>query len=147
MSIHMERKRARRRRREIRDEQGMTLIELVTALFVVGVGVFGALQMYQFSLDQARHMGERATARQIVQGQLENLRAAPFDTLQDGEGIPFSVADCLAERLVNMEARMTVMDRSADTAGLKEVSVTVRWTGAHGRTIEAAGITMIARKR
>ena len=126
---------------------GFSLMEITCALFVITVGVFGALQMYSLALEKTRAVNEYAIAASVLQNEMETLRALPFEQLADGDTLPFRSATPAVEKLVKAKTSVAVRDRSEGTPGLKEVRVSVAWTGDQGRRIEKTLTTLIANKR
>ena len=125
---------------------GIALVELVTALFVLMVGLLGALQMYHFCLDKTRAVKELNTATTALQNEMEFIRALPLTALANGEHLSFrSETPGLAD-LVNVEATVKVEDYPDGPRGLKRIALRVRWTGENGRTIEKGLVTLIAGK-
>jgi len=89
---------------------------------------------------------EYALARSALQNEMETLRALPFAVLQEGPAQPFRSVTPGLEKLVNVKTAVSIIDRSEGGTGLKEVRVTLRWTGEHGRLIEKSLATFIADK-
>ncbi len=127
--------------------RGFSLIELTCALFVVTVGVFGALQLYTVGLTKMKTVDEYAVALRVLNNEVETLRALPFAELQPATKIPFRSHTPEGERLVNATGTVTITDRSEGGARLREVFVRLRWTGEYGRTIDKSLTTLIAEKR
>jgi len=121
---------------------GFSLMELTAALFVLSVGLLGAIQMYHVGVDKTRVLGEKAIAAAAIQNELETLRAAPFSALTNTEEGTFRSETPGLARLVNATGRVMIADE--DCPGLKRVTVSIRWTGEHGRTIEQSVTTLIA---
>ena len=128
-------------------DAGFSLIELTCALFIVTLGVFGIIQMYLVGMDKTRAVNEYAVAFQALNNEIETLRALPFEAFEEGKDLPFRSETPALERLVHARGTVTVVDRTAETPGLKQVRARLRWTGEHGRIIEKHVTTLIARKR
>ena len=122
---------------------GIALVELVTALFVLTAGLFGAMQMYHFCLSKTRALNESALALHTLANELETVRALPFAELKNGEALPFRSRTPALEELVNAEGTVRIEDYAP---GLKQVTVRIRWTGEHGRTVAKQLVTLIADK-
>ena len=129
-----------------RHNRGASLLELTCALFVVTLGAFGALHMYMLGMDKTKNVHEYDIAMQALNNEVETLRAVAFDELTVGKELPFVSETPAAERLINVERRAAIVDKTGDTRGLKQVRVHIRWTGEHGRTIEKHLTTLIAKK-
>ncbi|HPO14131.1 MAG TPA: hypothetical protein PLI09_11850 [Candidatus Hydrogenedentes bacterium] len=128
-----------------RRNRGIGHLELLCALFVVTVGAFGAIQMHMLSMDSTKAVNEYAIALRALNNEMETLRALPFSALEDGSH-PFKSETPELERLVR-PAGTCVIKEYAGVPDLKEVQVSLRWTGAHGRRIEKHLTTLIAKKR
>ena len=107
----------------------------------------GTLTMYHFALDKMRTMREMAIANEVVQTQVEMLRAAPFASLEDCENAPFklgAVSD--VSTLVNATPSLSIRASGDPALRLKEVTVLLRWTGDSGRTMKHGVTTLITDK-
>ena len=80
-------------------------------------------------------------ASELLRNEMETLRAAPFEALTSRASL--TQASPAMESLHQPEATVVV---SEVTPGLKEVSVSLKWQSRHGRWIERALVTRIARK-
>ena len=125
---------------------GAALVELVTALFLVSFGIFSVLTMYHVGMTNARAIREHDWVMNALQNELEGLRATSFAELPpvwDGEFR--ATAPDLAE-LVNVRTHLTMAPHLEGRADLLEVTVSIRWSGEHGRTIEKSLVTLLAEK-
>lgn len=61
-----------------RHERGVTLVEMVVALLVLGVGVFGAVSLFSASSETANGARNRSVADEIVESELELMRSLPY---------------------------------------------------------------------
>ena len=125
---------------------GATLVELVVALAVVTVGLFGVLQSYLVAMDKTRVANEYYIATRALSNEIETLRGLPFEELADGPGQPFRSRTPELERLVQAEATVSIVDRSGATHGLKLVRAQLRWRGDNGRRIEKQLVSLIANR-
>jgi len=124
---------------------GFTLIELVTAMGVLGIGVFAIVTSFHYGLEKVRAMQEMHTAQTVAQNQLEQLRAAPFGELKEAEHEPMPAASAL-ETLVKARMEKSVRVYGEPKLGLREVEVTVSWVGDAGRPMHASALTLIGDK-
>ena len=125
---------------------GLAVVELVTALFIVSFGIFSVLTMYHVGMTNARAIREHDWVMNALQNELEGLRATSFAELTpvwDGE--VRATAPDLAE-LVNARTHLTMAPHLEGRADLLEVTVSIRWSGEHGRTIEKSLVTLLAEK-
>ncbi len=134
-------------RRLLRNESGVTLIELTAALFVLTVGMFGVIQMYHYGLGKMHALNESAVAMEAIQNEIETLRSLPFSQLRNTDSGPFVSETPTLASLVNATPSVTIKDFAAGPKRLKEVTVSIRWTGENGRTIEKKVTTLIGDRR
>lgn len=125
---------------------GFTILELVCALFILSTGLFGVITMYHFGITKMRTLHEYGIAMQAIENELETLRALPFAALEDAAQAPFTSDPDALNLLVNAAASVAIAKPLDAPQGLKRVTVRVRWTGEHGRTIEKRVTTFIADK-
>jgi len=125
---------------------GFALLELIAALFVLAVGLMGALQMHNVIAAKLRHMDECQTAARAVDAEIETLRAMPFNQLADRENAPFVSEPFGTGDLVNFTPSLTIRPHTDANLKLKHVTAAVRWTGENGRTIEKSAATLIAER-
>ena len=131
----------------MKNESGVTLIELTAALFVLIVGMFGVIQMYHYGLGKMHALNESAVAMEAVQNEIETLRSLPFSQLRNTDSGRFVSETPALSSLVNATPSVTIKDCGGEPKGLKEVTVSVRWTGENGRTIEKKVTTLIGDRR
>lgn len=121
--------------------RGFTLLELTCALFIITVAGFGTIQLYNVGVNKILVMQELDVASELLRNEMETLRAMPFDMVTSGDTLSNPSAALTA--LHRPETTIRVADLSP---GLKEVSVTLKWQSRHGRWIERALVTRVARK-
>lgn len=124
---------------------GFTLLELLAALFILTVGLFGVIQMHHVGLGKLRVLNESIVASHAVQNEIEHLRALPFAALQNVQNGPFHSKSPEPARLVNAKPAVTIEDFRG-TPRLKKVTASLAWTGEYGRTIRKSVTTLIADK-
>lgn len=126
--------------------QGFALMEATAALFVAAVGLFGVLQMYEYGTQTLRTVQEHTIAGRALQNEIESLRGLPFDKMEPGEKLEFVSETPETERLVRAKAWVDIRERKEAQGELLQVSVSLRWTGEHGRRIKRSVTTLVARK-
>jgi len=129
-----------------RKYSGFALVELIAALFILTIGMFGVIQMYHFGMAKMHAMNESAVAIRAVRNEVETLRAVPFDELRNVEAGPFRSETPAVAELVNVVPAVAIKDYGDGTQRLKEVTVAIEWTGEHGRLIRKSVTTLIADK-
>jgi hypothetical protein len=107
------------------------MVEMIVAISVLTVGVFGALQLYHVGLRRSHEMQQHQAARLVLDNALEELRAMAGGNLESGPlAIPPAVADQLEE------ASGEVVVRTHGVAGLREVTVRLAYVSYLGRAVE-----------
>ncbi len=133
-------------------ESGVTIVEMLVATFILGVGVMGAASLFVASAESASVSRSQADATDIATGDVEEIRSWPFDAVgidvtADGYVPVVEGRQTVSEPTDNrVEPTETVerdgvefeVDRSvtwarvgADRQAYKIVTVTVTWQ-AHG---------------
>ncbi|MBI4559177.1 MAG: hypothetical protein HY706_16455 [Candidatus Hydrogenedentes bacterium] len=125
---------------------GFSLIELIGALAIVTIGLFGAFQMFHYSLQKTDFLRELAIVQQTLQNEIESLRALPYAELVNTDGRYFVSRTPALDELVNVTSRVSIRDYPDGTPGLKEVIVSLEWASRDGRMIEKQLTTLIADK-
>ena len=99
--------------RGLRDDRGLTLLELVVAVAVLSIGSLAAIR----ATDQSRHVIAGATprilARVVAQNRAEELR------FLGGRGLPDTMQ-------MGGHSFVITTDRTATAGGLVQASITVR---------------------
>lgn len=125
---------------------GFALMEATTALFVAAVGLFGVIQMFQYGARTLHTIQEHTIASRALQNEVESLRGLPFDSLEPGTRLDFFSTTPEMARLLRSSAWVEIRDREEAVGQLLQVTVSLRWTGEHGRRIKRSVTTLIARK-
>ena len=123
---------------------GFTMLELTAALFILTVGLFGVISMYQFGIAKMHAINESAVAMSAIQNEIETLRSIPFAEIENVENAPFRSSTPITAKLVNATPTVTISDYGEPSRSLKKVTVALIWTGEHGRTIEKRITTLIS---
>lgn len=126
--------------------RGIALIELTCSLFIFSIGMLGVIQMYHVCISKTRVVDEYAIAMRAIENELESLRAMPFDELDDLDGVFISNTPSLS-KLVNALETTAVTEFGEDSANLRQVTATVKWTSEKGRTVTKSVTTLIAKKQ
>ena len=125
-------------------QRGFTLLELVTALFVLTVGLLGVITMYHFGIGKLRYLNENAVALRAVQNEIEALRAKSFEAVEPVAGGSFISETPEARRLTGARASVTIADYPDAEGELKEITARLTWRGDQGRQITKTATTLIA---
>ena len=125
---------------------GFSLLELTAALFVITVGLFGAMQMYFHGAAKLRAVNQSALAMRSVENELETLRALPFDELDDATERSFVTDTSEIVELLGAQASVTIQDYDETTLPLKQISAIVEWRGENGRLIRKSVTTLVGKR-
>ncbi|HUW62704.1 MAG TPA: hypothetical protein VMZ06_16980 [Candidatus Bathyarchaeia archaeon] len=125
---------------------GFSLIEMTAALFVLGAGLLGTVQMYQFAIAKIQTMRESEIAARAVEEEIEALRAMPFKALEPGEELDFFSKPVDLDKLADAALQLSIRPHPDAALELKEVTAIVRWRGENGRLMEKDLTTFIAAK-
>lgn len=117
-------------------EAGFTLAELLAALAVLAVGLYGLATVFAGSTRVTGSAGGRTQALAIVGGELERLRAVPYDALGLAGGDPAGTEDGSGTAAIG--GRTFTVTRAVDWAQAgddpaeryKRLTVTVSWDEA-----------------
>lgn len=107
-------------RRNSNPRRGFSIVELLCAVMVLGIGVAGLTQGLTTALGSTREAAIHTTASLLAAGQMETLRADNF--LVEGETEGEGTGD-----LSNYSWRQTVEETA--TQGLYEVTIVVEHSG------------------
>jgi hypothetical protein len=128
-----------------RRRTGFTLLELVTAMGMLGIGVFAVVTSFHYGLEKVRAVCISCTAQTVAQNELEKLRAAPYDELKLTEGTPLPATPAL-EKLVKVSMGKRVQVYGEPKLGLREVEVRISWIGDGARPMYASALTLVGNK-
>ena len=70
---------------------GFTLVEVVIALFLIGMGVLAAAPMFMYAMHANAVGGEKGAAGALGVEQMEDLRAQPFSSLTAGGSLTVNI--------------------------------------------------------
>ena len=69
--------------------EGIALLELVTALVIISIGLLGVVQMYQIGIGKIRESQRRTIALHAIDNEIETLRALPSTEFSAGRELPW----------------------------------------------------------
>lgn len=124
---------------------GFTYLELTAALFVFSLGIMSVFQLFHFTLSKTRVIKEDTIAMRAVQNEMETLRVEPFSELVDGTSGLTSACPELAQ-LKDAHGEVRITPYETLPGELKQVQVTVEWTGDNGRHRAQSSVTLIGNR-
>jgi len=130
----------------IRHRRGVSLIEILVAVFIFLVAVIGIIPVISSTLTGSREANQRAIAAALAQEKLEELRNSEYDSIASGQdvndqGDPVGLDEYGNEG--GIYYRSWEVEDGAPMVGAKTVTVTVTWTEHRVNTYEMS--TIIAR--
>lgn len=129
--------------RRLRNCGGFTLVEVIAAALILALGLLALVSACQAGRETQRRAVYMAVARDIAQTQIEELRAAQFDSVLAQAGdTNWSVSSLPAGNRVFMSVARYP---DASATRLCRVSIRVIWPEAAG-TREISYETLIARR-
>ena len=118
---------------------GFTLVELITALFVLSAGAFGAFHLYSLNMSQTQEMVQEQQATTALMNMME---IACADLPAVGQHGPDPDTRVLLERLRDPVAGLVVARH--DATGLYEVTANITWQARTGRNRQLSFTTFRA---
>lgn len=121
-------------RRRLASEDGISMVEMLVALVVISVALFGLLGTLVASARSITDQRLRSTATRVATEHLETMRAAGFDALATTSGTPTTTTATKDGRAFTLET--TITEEAAAPTGVivpagaptvKTVRVVVRW--------------------
>jgi len=132
----------------IKLNQGFTLIETMIAILILSIGLIGLFTAFSNGPATIRRTAEISTATKVAQDAMEIIRDSSFATItgwgtfsnQDFTTITGNATQGLAN--LNSGAVLLSISDFIDS-NIKQVSITVQWTGAQGQTFSRSITTLI----
>jgi prepilin-type N-terminal cleavage/methylation domain-containing protein len=125
------------KRRQARQDDGVTMIEMTIALVLVSVAVLGLLGSFSVTAAGIQKQQYRAKAERIALDKNEHLRLADYDSADLSLGTHTGTATAVDGS--TFQYSYVVVERAAGTGQdgdiVKEIRTTVSWTGAHTGSI------------
>lgn len=124
-----------------RSEQGLSLLEVLISMVILGIGVLGLAPMLVLSIDANSTSRDFSIATQLAKEKLEFYEAEPTIS-----GVPFS------DEETNLRGRFSrqtyVIDNASDTTlpdDIYQISVTMSWPDDLGQ-IHSTSMSTLVRK-
>lgn len=116
---------------------GFTLIEVMIALLVLGIGVFSVVQLYPMSLKIGNASKNLTLATNLAQAKVEEVISLQYDNIPLGTIEPRQrVSGDPADPFYNFERETIViyvngdLQESLEDLGLKKITTTMYWYNA-----------------
>lgn len=130
----------------LKNNGGFTLVELMVAMIIVSVGMFGVLQSINVSLQYNLKNELRNEGVRIGEKYMTDLRGKPFDKISTPSYTPFSETG-----KVRGGSKQFVIERSSQVLAYvdtqpssKQLTVTVKWAYRNVTTLNRV-ITVVAK--
>lgn len=104
-------------------ENGFTLVEVLMALFLIGIGVLAAAPMFMYAMQGNATGADFGSVGAIAVERMEQLRAAPFVTLTAGGSLSADVTGYFDAGNPDYTVRWTITD---NVNPVKSKTITVR---------------------
>lgn len=126
--------------RAYRNREGIALLELITALVIVSIGLLGVVQMYQIGIAKIRETQRRAIAMRAIDNEIETIRAVPHHELVTGTNLPWR-SDVTPLEILN-EPSATLDIKPSTRPSLLELTVRLQWR-ERARTVTREVVTLL----
>lgn len=113
---------ARGHRRALEPRAAFTLLEIIIALAVMSIGLFGAIRVFPLGLRASVRAEQSSRATMLAQRAMEELKLAPWNQLHPGE----TVQDLEGFQLTTA-IQTPAVNGLVNAAQLKTILITVRW--------------------
>lgn len=127
--------------------RGFTIIEVVIAIFILGVGILGVSTFYSASIRTIRIARDETAASNLAAGLLDESISNTFDNLAVGIGTKVRYSDIPTDPFHKWSKKIDILyidSTLAETAtptNMKKVVVTVYWTeGTSEKNFQTASI-------
>lgn len=128
---------------------GFTLIEVIVAIGIFGIGVLAIIGFYAISVQAIRNSRQVTTATALAQGIIEEKIAEPYDSLIVGEGLKEAFSTDSADPTYLYQKKVDISLINQDLAasgtdlGLKKIDVYVYWQGpSEEKKVQLSTITI-----
>ncbi|PIT90710.1 MAG: hypothetical protein COU22_00720 [Candidatus Komeilibacteria bacterium CG10_big_fil_rev_8_21_14_0_10_41_13] len=115
-----------------KNNQGMTIIEILLAFAIILVGVFSVITIFPYSLSASKNSVNKTIAINLAQARMEEMISSSYNTLTAGQTVENSL-DSIHQDFTafSRETNVTYVDEdladSVTDLGLKKINVNVYW--------------------
>ncbi|MBI4846433.1 MAG: prepilin-type N-terminal cleavage/methylation domain-containing protein [Candidatus Omnitrophica bacterium] len=123
-------------------KKAFTIIEIIIALTILGIGIITVMSYMPVSLDASKRAADLTSASLIAQGLFEEIKGVSFDDITNADAFDTSTNFSSHADYPGFEYKVEV--NPAGTANSKEIIITVRWK-FHGKILTEIFQTGIAK--
>ena len=123
-------------------KNGFTLIEILIALLILGIGLVSVLAYLPVALDASKKAADLTTAALIAKKYVEEIKSASFDDISAADAYDTSGVYMADTDFTDFSYMITVSNPGVSNT--KDVAVTVRWS-FKGKNISEMFKTMIVK--
>ena len=127
--------------------RAFTLVEVIVAIGVLGIGVLGIASFFAYSTKVARSSSNTSIASNLASGVIDEELSKPYDELNPGTGAKVKVTNDTASPLYNFSKEVTISLIDSDLAnsvtdeGLKKIDVTISYQeGTSEKNVQMAEV-------
>ncbi len=144
----------KRLKRQVKHQNGLSLIEIIVAFTVLAVAYIGLVQSFPFGLSINKAAESATIASYLAQDKIEELHSMGYDNIITGIiEEKHRLSDDPANYLYNFQRQTEVncidsdlLDSVVDT-GMKKISATIYYTNAISKTETSYNITTMISRR
>ena len=108
------------------EKSGFTLIEIIIALTILGIGLISVLAYLPIALDASKRSADLTRSALIAQKLIEEVRAASYDDIVNADG--FDTSNLFVKDNDFPEFNYKIEISNTGLATSKDITVTVLWT-------------------
>lgn len=125
------------RRRTLRPDRGLTLVELMMALAIIAISLFAILSMIIQMMTMREAAREQEAAKEWVQRKIEEVKSRPFTDLNSvaykaSAGAVYTATFALPDVPATLPSGAGVLTVDYSNANLYEIVASVNWKGRTG---------------
>ena len=116
-------------------KKSFTMVELIMAVFILGVGLLGIATFYAYSFKIAKMAQSETTASNLASGILDEQLSNSYDNLAVSSGSKVPYSEVVGNPFTNYQKQIAIscidanlIDTACTNAHMKKVVVTVYWT-------------------
>lgn len=129
------------------NKKGFTLVEVVVAIGVLGIGVLGVSGFFAYSSKISRSSSNTSIASNLASGAIDEELAKSYEELAPGTGTKVKVTSVTTSPLYNFSKQVDIslidsdLAASATDLGLKKIDVIISYQeGSSEKTVQMAEV-------